>query len=69
MTDKFIMPVLEFDYMRVYTEMIKKGLLNEGLDKYAIESMVERIKLKVDRFGVRLENQAVILLWRALIFD
>jgi hypothetical protein len=31
--------------------------------------MVERIKLKVDRFGVRLENQAVILLWRAIFVD
>lgn len=34
--DKFIMPVLEFDYTRVYAEMAKKGLLNQGFEKYSI---------------------------------
>lgn len=34
--DKFIMPVLEFDFTRVYAEMAKKKLLNDGFENYTI---------------------------------
>lgn len=49
--------------------MTNKQLLNEGFEKYYIGKMMERVKLKVDRFGVRLENEAVMIMWTSLMLD
>lgn len=64
-----MMPVLEFDYTRNYEEVERKGLLNEGWEKFGVGKMVERLKLRVDRFGVRLENEAVVVMWTSQMMD
>lgn len=60
--DKFQMPVIEFDYTRNFNEMLQKRLTNVGFEKYEIMKMEERVKMKMNRFGVTLENTGTVII-------
>ena len=60
--DKFQMPVIEFDYTRNFYEMLMKKLTNSGFENYEIMKMEERVKMKMNRFGVTLENTGTVII-------
>lgn len=59
--DEFSMPILEIDFAREYTELMHQEIVKGKLQGYLITVMVERVKLRVDEMGAKLENEGVIV--------
>ena len=62
--DHFIMPMVNLDQERSFTEMVGLYFANPELKEYLIAIMVENIKLQVNEAGAKVENQAVIVATR-----
>jgi hypothetical protein len=59
--DIFQMPYLNFEYKRIYKEMIGQQLANKGFESHIIAQMFENIKFKMDYKGAKVENEAVVV--------
>lgn len=62
--DHFRMPVLSLRFRRDYKEMMGKQLKNSNFSEYFIGLMYENIAFELDETGVKLENEAVIMMPR-----
>lgn len=63
-SDKFMMPVVELDIERNYTELVGAAVKTGKLSGYYIAVMLEKIKFKIDEVGAKVENEAVMVLKR-----
>ena len=59
--DKFTMPVIDLEYDRTYQEMLKMHFANPGYQDYLVSDMNEKLKVRVTKAGVTLENQATVV--------
>jgi hypothetical protein len=62
--DSFEIPEIHLKYHKEYNELINLFLENIGFEKYIIGQMFENINFDMDNVGVRVENEAVIVLER-----
>jgi hypothetical protein len=53
--DYFAMPVVDLDVTRIYREFTDCSITNGNLKDYIISIMVEKIKLKIDEVGAKVE--------------
>jgi hypothetical protein len=49
------MPVVDLDVTRIYREFTDCSITNGNLKDYIISIMVEKIKLKIDEVGAKVE--------------
>ncbi len=66
--DKFSMPVIDIEYDRTYSDMLKMRFANLGYEDYVVTDMNEKLKLMVTKSGVTLENQATVVATLTLVF-
>lgn len=66
-------PKIELDILHRYSELIGKGLLNEGFETYFISEAVQAIEFKLDETGAEVKSEAVIKMAKGIarrfIFD
>lgn len=66
--DYFRMPILSLRFRRDYTEMTGRQLKNKGFEAYSIGLMYENIAFALDEKGVKVENEAVIMMPRGAAY-
>ena len=62
--DHFRMPLLSMRFRRDYKEMMGRQLKNKDFTEYFIGLMYENIAFELDETGVKVENEAVIMMPR-----
>ena len=60
--DKFAMPNLEFDYTRILNEMRGLTFTHPNARNCSISEIKQRLKLKITKEGVVMENEASMIL-------
>ncbi|MEK7618951.1 MAG: hypothetical protein AAB416_01760 [Patescibacteria group bacterium] len=59
--DRFQMPKLHLDHERTYDDLVGSILKNQGFEDKEIQAMLEKIKFDLDHKGVRVENEASMM--------
>lgn len=67
--DLFEMPVIKLNASRDFKELIGLKFKNQELSQYFIRKMYEQIKLNIDESGAKVENEAVIVASRCMVFN
>jgi len=63
--DKLAIPVINFNILKSYDELIDKKLLNAGFSEYIIAKALQSIKFRLDEKGAVLKSEAKIGLKQA----
>lgn len=58
--DEFSMPVVDLDLKRTYSELLKLKFADDPHKDYVINKMEEKIKMKITRFGVEVQEEGQV---------